>query len=501
MRDVLSGYPRSAGVLLHPTSLPGRGVGELGEGAHRFVDWLAGAGQRLWQVLPLVPVSEGGSPYNGLSALAGNPLLVSPDALVEDGLLEPGEAGGEELPRDRVDYLRVVPWKEGVVRRAWAAFRAGRAPALREEYEAFRERHAAWLEDYALFRALRAAHRGAAWCDWERGVRLREPEALSRARAALEEEVGAHAFGEFLFERQWAALREHAHRRGVRIVGDIPIFVAYDSADVWAHPELFYLDREGRPEVVSGVPPDYFSRTGQRWGNPLYRWDRMRERGFRWWIGRFRRTLELVDVVRVDHFRGFESYWEIPAEEETAIRGEWRPGPGTELFDAVRRELGELPLIAEDLGIITPEVEALRDRLGLPGMRVLQFAFGDEDGGNPHLPANHVENSVAYTGTHDNDTSLGWLRGGATPEERSRLERLLRPGADPHWEMIHLVLASPARFAVVPLQDVLGLGSEARMNTPGVSGGNWEWRLPEGALTDALRERLLRATREAGRTR
>ena len=330
-------------------------------------------------------------------------------------------------------------------------------------------------------------------------MRLRRPRALAQARERLADSVERHALAQFLFDRQWGELRAHAHARGVRIVGDIPIFVAYDSADVWAHPELFFLDEQGRPEVVSGVPPDYFSATGQRWGNPLYRWEVMRERGFRWWIERFRRTLELVDVVRVDHFRGFEAYWEVPAAEETALNGAWRPGPGTALFEAVRRELGDLPLIAEDLGLITPEVEALRDGLGLPGMRVLQFAFGDDDE-NPHLPANYVENSVAYTGTHDNDTSRGWLENGASAGEREGLGRLVRPGTgDEGWEMVRIVLASRARFAIVPLQDVLGLGSEARMNVPGTVDGNWAWRLPAGALTGEAAERLREVTRATHR--
>jgi 4-alpha-glucanotransferase len=501
MPGSLSTCPRSAGVLLHPTSLPGRGVGDLGEAACAFVDWLAGAGQTLWQLLPLVPVSAGGSPYNGLSALAGNPLLVSPEALVREGLLAEDEVGGQDLPAGRVDYPRVLAWKDDLLRRAHAAFRAGRAPGLAPAYEEFRERNAAWLEDYALFRALREENRGASWSEWEEGVRLRRPGAMERARERLAEEVDLNVFRQWMFDREWKALREHAHARGIRIVGDIPIFVAYDSADVWAHRELFTLDEEGKPQVVSGVPPDYFSETGQRWGNPLYRWEVMEADGYRWWVERFRRTLEMVDLVRIDHFRGFESYWEIPAEEETAIHGAWRPGPGAAFFAALRRELGELPLIAEDLGLITREVEALRDELGFPGMRVFQFAFGDDDR-NPHLPQNHVENSVAYTGTHDNDTSLGWLREGASREERARVRRLVGlavADAEAHWEMIRAVFASRARTAIVPLQDVLGLGSEARMNTPGTSEGNWEWRLPGEALTSDLQRRLREITVASGR--
>lgn len=498
MPEPLSAYPRCSGVLLHPTSLPGRGIGDLGEPARRFVDWLADAGQTLWQMLPLVPVDAGGSPYNGLSAMAGSSLLASLEALAADGLLKADEIGGEDLPADRVDFARVFAWKEALLRRAWMAFRAGAALELRGEFDAFRARNAAWLEDYGLFRALRDEHAGAAWTEWEPGVRLREPEALVRARHRLDGGVELHEFRQWIFQRQWSALHDYARARGVRIVGDLPIFVAYDSADVWSHRELFELDPEGRAAGVSGVPPDYFSATGQRWGNPLYRWDVMRADGFRWWTERFRRVLELVDVVRVDHFRGFQAYWEIGAEARTAVEGRWRPGPGEELFRAVRRELGELPLVAEDLGVITPEVEALRDGLELPGMRVLQFGFGDDRADNPHLPGNYPASSIAYTGTHDNDTSLGWL-GGAGEAERARLGALLAPGEEPGWGMIRLVLESRAKLAVVPLQDVLGLGSEGRMNTPGTGAGNWAWRFREGALTPALARRLRELARAAGR--
>ncbi|MET0397264.1 MAG: 4-alpha-glucanotransferase [Longimicrobiaceae bacterium] len=498
MSDPLTALPRCSGVLLHPTSLPGRGIGDLGEPARRFVDWLADAGQTVWQILPLGPVDAAGSPYNGLSAMAGNALLASPEVLVADGLLKPEQVGGEELPADRVDFPGVFAWKEALLRRAWMAFRAGAALELRGEFDAFRARAAGWLEDYALFRALRDENRGAPWSEWEPGVRLREPEALARARHRLDGAVEMHEFRQWIFQRQWSALREYARDRGVRVVGDLPIFVAYDSADVWSHPGLFELDAGGRATGVSGVPPDYFSATGQRWGNPLYRWDVMRADGFRWWTARFRRVLELVDVVRVDHFRGFQSYWRIAAAADSAVDGEWRPGPGGELFAAVRRELGELPLVAEDLGDITPEVEALRDGLGLPGMRVLQFAFGGDDPRNPHLPANYPAGAVAYTGTHDNDTSLGWHRG-AGEAERARLGALLAPGEEPGWGMIRLVMESRAKIAVVPLQDVLGLGSEGRMNTPGTGAGNWAWRFREGALTPELARRLRELARGAGR--
>ncbi|HLL81522.1 MAG TPA: 4-alpha-glucanotransferase, partial [Longimicrobium sp.] len=339
---------------------------------------------------------------------------------------------------------------------------------------------------------------GSPWTIWDRGVRARKPAALRKARKALAEDVERHAFGQFLFDRQWSALRSYATAAGVAIVGDIPIFVAHDSADVWARPELFWLDDEGMPTVVSGVPPDYFSETGQRWGNPLYRWDVMERNGFRWWTERFRRTLEWVDLARIDHFRGFEAYWEVPGEEETALNGTWQPGPGSRLFAAVAEKLGPLPLIAEDLGLITPEVDALRESLGMPGIRVLQFAFGDDDK-NPHLPANYEANTVAYTGTHDNDTSLGWYRG-ASEEDRAGLRRLTdAPERAVHWGMMEVVFQSPAALAVVPLQDVLGLGSEDRMNVPGTSEGNWGWRFRSRDLTPALAERLSKLTHATGR--
>jgi 4-alpha-glucanotransferase len=486
---------RRSGILLHPTSLPGGPIGTLGDEAYRFVDWLKAAGQGLWQVLPLVAVDEGGSPYNGLSAMAGNTFLLDAKRLADDGLIEP-ERDEAALPR-RVDFAAAARRSDDLLRHAHEAFRAGRAPALRDEFDAYAEAQKYWLDDYALFRALRDAQ-GAPWTSWEPGVRARRPAALRKARAEHAIEVERHAFGQFLFDRQWHALRRYANDAGIAIVGDIPIFVSHDSADVWAHPELFYLDEEGTATVVSGVPPDYFSETGQRWGNPLYRWDVMERKGFRWWTERFRRTLEMVDLARIDHFRGFESYWEVPGDEDTALNGTWRPGPGTRLFAAVKRKLGPLPLIAEDLGIITDEVDALREALGMPGMRVLQFAFGDDER-NPHLPANYETNTVAYTGTHDNDTSLGWYRT-ASEGDRAGLRRLTdAPERAVHWGMMEVVFQSPAALAVVPLQDVLGLGSEDRMNIPGTSEGNWGWRFRSGDLTPALAERLHKLTHATGR--
>ncbi len=489
---------RCSGVLLHPTSLPGHGIGTLGSAAHRWVDWLADAGQSLWQVLPVVPVDRGGSPYNGLSAMAGNPLLIDPERLLQLGLVEEATIAEAGLPSQRVDFAAVTEWNDTLLRAAHAAFRAGRAATLRQPFAAFQDRNVAWLSDYTLFVALREHHGGAPWTEWDADIRSRDPRALSHWRVELSDAVQRHAFAQFLFDEQWAELRSHAQRRGVRIVGDIPIFVAMDSADVWAHPELFKLDAAGRPTVVSGVPPDYFSETGQRWGNPLYRWDAMRERGYRWWTERFRRTLELVDIVRIDHFRGFEAAWEIPAEEETALHGEWRPGPGTELFAAVERELGTLPLVAEDLGLITPAVEALRDALGLPGMRVLHFAF-DGEPDNPHRPGNHPERSVVYTGTHDNDTSVGWWEGAEAVVRAAFRNHTATSEAEIQWQVIRAAFESAANIAIVPLQDVLGLGSDGRMNTPGTAAGNWTWRFAEEMLTAELQERLAGLTRATHR--
>lgn len=488
---------RASGILLHPTSLPGRGVGDLGEQAFRFVDWLAAAGQSLWQTLPLVAVNEGGSPYNALSAFAGNPLLISPAELHLHGLLPAEDAAAPpELEDESLDFSAVMRWKERVVGAAYALL--DEDEELQVDFRAFCGREAGWLDDYTLFRALRDAHGGRSWTEWPEPLRRRERDALHEARYDLVEEVRRHAYAQYLFDLQWSAVRRHAHAHGIRIVGDVPIFVAYDSADVWTNPELFELDEELRPTVVSGVPPDYFSKTGQRWGNPLYRWDVLRETGYRWWIDRFRRTLAMVDVVRVDHFRGFESYWEVPAAEETAMHGRWMPGPGRALFDAVSTELGGLPLIAEDLGIITEQVEALRDELELPGMRVLQFAFGGDDPENPHLPRNYVHNAVAYTGTHDNDTVLGWYAD-ADRHERGAVDELTGGGREMHWRLMETVLQSAAGWAVVPLQDVLGLGGQARMNTPGVAEGNWAWRFRDGDLTPELAQRLADLVRNTGR--
>lgn len=487
---------RASGVLLHPTSLDGPGIGDLGSSALHFLDWLVEAGQSYWQILPLVPVDAGGSPYNGLSALAGNPLLLAPEVLEAEGLLTPA-ARASAFPEGHVDFDAVSRWKEEMLRNAYGAFRDGAGGPLAPAFRKFQKRNAAWLPDYSLFRALRHHFGELSWTAWPEGIRLRRESVVQSWRAHLAEEIEQYAFQQFLFDRQWGRVRSHAHARGIRIIGDVPIFVAHDSADVWANPELFQLDPDGAPSVVAGVPPDYFSPTGQRWGNPLYRWDEMRRRGYAWWIERFRRTLEQVDLIRVDHFRGFEAYWEIPADQETAIEGRWVPGPGERIFRVIEEQLGPLPLVAEDLGLITREVHELREALGLPGMRVLQFAF-DGDPQNPHLPENHPVRTVAYTGTHDNDTVVGWwsVLGDA---ERERVRRYLQQHDPTAWDFIAALFASPAELAIIPAQDLLGLGSGARMNTPGKVGQNWSWRLGSERLDSQTAQELRALAAAAGR--
>jgi 4-alpha-glucanotransferase len=489
---------RVSGVLLHVTSLPGRGIGDVGEPAFRWIDWLADAGQSLWQILPLVPVNHGGSPYNGLSAMASNDLLISLESLVGDGLLDAGAIGADGRPRGHLDFEAISRWKEPLLRSAFLRFRDGGDTRLHQELEAYRRRQTDWIEDYALFRAVRDDLDGAPWSRWPTAIRLREPGAIAEWRERLRDRIDEHVFRQFLFDRQWRRLHRYAAERGVAIMGDIPIFVAHDSADVWAHRDMFWLDDRGQPTVVAGVPPDYFSESGQRWGNPLYRWDRMADDGYAWWIERFRRALEHLDMVRLDHFRGFEAYWEIPASEQTALNGRWVPGPREALFHAAERALGPLPIVAEDLGLITPEVDALRERLGIPGMRVLQFAF-DGDPANPHLPANYEENTVAYTGTHDNATTAEWWDDLDPSSRRSVQGSFHVHDRSASRDLAGAVLGSRARMVVVPLQDVLGLGREARMNTPGTLDGNWIWRADAAALDSASAQWLRAITRESGR--
>jgi 4-alpha-glucanotransferase len=503
-------FPRSSGILLHPTSLPGRfGIGDLGDEAYAFIDFLAASGQSLWQVLPLGPTGYGDSPYQCFSAFAGNTLLISPTRLVEQGLLAADDLSRAPRFPMRIDFGRVIEYKRDLLERAFDNFKITNDRTLRHEFYKFCHESGWWLEDYALFRALKAAHGGVSWIDWEPQFVRRDESALGAARDALREKIEAEKFYQYLFFSQWWALKAYCREHGIKIIGDAPIFVAYDSADVWSHPEMFKLDRDGRPIVVAGVPPDYFSRTGQLWGNPIYNWDAMRAMGFRWWIDRLRATFEIVDILRIDHFRGFAACWEIPGGDDTAERGQWIEVPGRELFITLRNTLGELPIIAEDLGIITPDVEALRDDFGFPGMRILQFAFRG-DSRNQDLPHNHIRNCVAYTGTHDNDTTVGWFHSkpgkGSTRDadqiERERayvLKYLKSGGREIHWDMIRATWASVANTAIVPLQDVLGLASRARMNLPATQRGNWQWRFRREALTKKVCERLRGITELYGR--
>jgi 4-alpha-glucanotransferase len=490
---------RRAGILLHPTSLPSRfGIGDLGPAAFEFVDYLNRAGQSLWQVLPLGPTGFGDSPYASPSAFAGNPLLIAPEPLLADGLLTEDELRDlAALPAEQVDFGRLQPLKHHALE---LAFERGR-DRLRPALESFRGAHADWLDDYALFSALRDEI-GTAWTDWDPPLRARDPVALAAARERLATRVAYHEFGQYLFLTQWTALRDRARQLGIAIMGDIPVFVAHDSADVWAHQHLFKLDDNGQPVVVAGVPPDYFSAVGQLWGNPLYDWEAMAAEGYAWWIARVKHLLELVDLVRIDHFRGFEAAWEVPAQATTAIHGEWVRGPGEAVFTAIGNALGggQPPVVAEDLGLITDEVRALLKATRFPGMKVLQFAFG---GGadNPYLPHNYLDpNCVVYTGTHDNDTTRGWLTT-ASEHEREHLARYLGPER-PHTaeELMRLALRSTANTAIVPLQDVLDLGSEARVNTPGAPQGNWAWRLRADQFDPSRADCLAEMTLTYGRT-
>ena len=511
-------FPRSSGLLLHPTSLPGAyGIGDLGPCAFEFIDRLAEAGQGIWQVLPLGPTGFGDSPYQSFSAFAGNPLLVSLDRLIADGLLAASDAGDpRQFEPGNVDYGAVMRHRAAIWPRLLDRFERAAPPATRERFERFCAAQAVWLDDFALFMAVKAAHGDVAWTSWESDIAHRDPAAVERWRTASAREIRLHMLTQFLFFEQWQEVRDACHARSIVIMGDLPIFAAHDSADVWAWREFFRLDDDGRPVVMAGVPPDYFSATGQLWGNPHYRWDVLEALGYPWWIERFRVLLRLVDRVRIDHFRGFEAAWEVPGNALTAMNGEWVRGPGSAFFEAIRTalNLSPLPFVAENLGVITPEVEALRGRFGMPGMAILQFAFGTDPQAPDFKPHNYPRNRVVYTGTHDNDTTVGWWTGepghstrsaADIENEREYTARYLDLGdRQIHWEFIRTVLASVADTAIVPAQDLLGLGSSARMNRPGTMGGNWRWRLLPGQLTPDVMRKLgvLAETYErTGRTR
>lgn len=496
---------RSSGVLLHPTSLPGPyGIGELGAQARHFIDWLAHAGQKYWQVMPLGPTGYGDSPYQAFSAFAGNPYLIDLTTLKDEGLLT--EADFVAMPPFdpyKVDFGTQFVWRNQMLDRAYAKFAFDGQSDLKADFDKFKREEADWLDDYALFMALKTAHGGLPWNAWEAGTRDRDPQALAAAKERLAGAIDRVQFVQFLFFRQWRAIREYARERGVEVIGDIPIFVAMDSSDAWANRDQFFFDDLGQPTVVAGVPPDYFSETGQLWGNPLYNWKKMQEDGFKWWIERFQGSLKLYDIIRIDHFRGFAAYWEIPFPAETAIQGQWVPALGHEMFAAVREVLGVLPIIAEDLGVITPDVEKLRDDFEFPGMAVLQFAFGGGDFSvNDFLPENLRVNQVVYTGTHDNDTSRGWW---ANADESEKHNFRVYTHSDPTEEsfagqLMRLAFESRAALAVVPLQDVLNLGTEARMNLPGTTGDhNWTWRYNPALLLPSLADSLRTLTEQTGR--
>jgi 4-alpha-glucanotransferase len=501
---------RGSGVLAHITSLPSRfGIGDLGPEAFRFADFLAAAGQSYWQILPLNPTDPeyDNSPYHSLSAFAFSTLLISPEALVAGGLCReedlPDLAGGSE---DVSDYVRSAAAKVKVFRVAYETFRSRPSDG---RFERFCAENAHWLDDFARFRAIKTHFGGRAWSEWPVEIMERRPGALRDLEGRLRREIDEVKFLQYVFFEQWSALRGYCRERGIDIIGDMPIYVDYDSADVWTNPEIFKLDEKKRPLAVAGVPPDYFSETGQLWGNPLYRWDALARTGYAWWIDRFRAVLALVDLVRLDHFRGFEAYWEVPGDAETAIAGRWVKGPGAALFEALRDALGELPIVAENLGVITPEVEALREGFGFPGMAVLQFAFGSDAQANDFLPHNYPRNKVVYTGTHDNDTVVGWWTAGvgnstrtAADVEKEHDRALAYCGGDGreiHWDFVRTLFVSVADTAIVPLQDVLGEGTSARMNLPGRPQGNWRWRFAASALTPQIRTRLRALTEGSGR--
>jgi 4-alpha-glucanotransferase len=495
-------FNRSSGLLLHPTSLPSpHGIGDLGSAAYDFVKFLADRDQQFWQVLPLGPTGYGNSPYMCYSAMAGNPLLISLEVLQQEGwLTEADLAELPDFPAHWVDFDRVVAAKIPLLQRAATNFKSNSTPKDQQQFQQFCYRSAAWLDDYALFRALKDAHHGAAWNAWEPALAQRHPAEIAQQQKELAAEIFVHKYQQFEFFRQWSKLKQAANLEGIQIIGDIPIYVAHDSADVWATPQYFQLDPEtGAPEFMAGVPPDYFSPTGQLWGNPIYDWEALAEDGFQWWIDRFRNLLACVDLIRVDHFRGFQAYWQVPKGEETAEQGEWVEGPGASLFEQIAQGLGQLPILAEDLGDISPEVLVLRDQFEFPGMKVLQFAFG---GGadNPFLPFNHVRNCVVYTGTHDNDTTQGWFNQ-LTDQERERVVDYLGCLSPQgiHWDLIRLAFGSIANQAILPMQDLLGLDTRARMNFPGKPEGNWAWRYLPADLNSEMGDRLQHYTHLYGR--
>ena len=495
---------RASGVLLHPTSLPSRfGIGDLGKTAYQFIDFLADSDQQLWQILPIGPTGFGNSPYLSYSALAGNPLLISPESLEKEGWLKAEEL--ENLPKfplDRVDFDRVIATKVPLLKLASDRFKIQASTKQLDEFQLFCDRHNDWLNDYALFMAIKEANNDSAWYQWDKAIASRQPKAMAQWSSRLQDEIFFHQFVQYQFFSQWTKLKKYANRKGISIFGDIPIYVAHDSVDVWAHREIFYLDKKtGEAALMAGVPPDYFSATGQLWGNPVYNWEELEKTNFHWWIRRVEGILEYVDIIRIDHFRGFQAFWAVPQGEKTAIKGKWLEAPGEKFFQLLKQDLGQLPIVAEDLGVITPEVEALRDKFSFPGMKVLHFAF-DSDRANGFLPFNFTNrNCIVYSGTHDNDTTVGWFYQ-RSPEAQARvvdyLGCLCEDGI--HWALIRLAMSSVANISVFPFQDILGLGSDAKMNTPSQPEGNWEWRCRQEAFNQELSGRLKYLTYLYGRT-
>lgn len=468
---------RSAGVLLHITSLPGpHGIGDFGPDAYRFVDWMVDAGQTLWQWLPTTPIGPGDSPYQSVSAFAGSPLMVALEPLVASGWLAPIQSPEVGFSAEQVDFPRVTHWRMQRLREAHSGFNASADESSRQSLTQWAHSQAYWLDDYVLFMALETSFQGEPWWKWPEELRLRKPAAMKQARSDLAREIHFWTFVQWCFDSQLKAVKDYANRKGVCIIGDLPIFIAHHSADCWSRPDLYFLDDQHMPTVVAGVPPDDLGPQGQRWGNPLYRWDKMAKENYAWWTQRVRRAMEQADIIRIDHFRGFAGYWEIPASSETAMLGQWVTGPGLGLFEAIRHALGDLPIIAEDLGLITPDVLELRDACGFPGMKILQFGFGG-DGSHEFLPHNYTPNCVVYTGTHDNDTALGWWHSASVRDRAYASAYLAAWDHDIHWGMIRACCNSVAAMAVFPLQDVLGLDGTHRMNVPGTGSGNWTWRL------------------------
>jgi 4-alpha-glucanotransferase len=499
--ESLTNLARKGGILVHPTSFPGPyGIGDLGPCAYQFIDFLAEAGQTLWQVLPLGPTGYGDSPYQSFSSFAGQPLIISPELLGDMGLLTKQELELVEWDPVKIDFGPVIEYKMGLLRKAYKHFSKIKNQELIDEFEAFCLKQQEWLEDYALFMAVKDAHDGVMWCQWLPEIAFPTQEVLKKWRNKLHSEVRYYSFVQFIFFLQWYKLKFYANEKGISIIGDIPIFAAFDSADVWGNKELFYLDKEGYPVVVAGVPPDYFSETGQLWGNPLYDWEAHKAQDFSWWVQRVKASLNLVDYLRIDHFRGFEAYYAIPYGAENAVHGEWRKGPYKDLFYAIQKELGEeLPIIAEDLGVITPEVIELRDHFNLPGMKILQFGFDNTDE-NPFLPHHYVARTVCYTGTHDNDTTLGWYLKASKDCQKKVRQYMNTNRSKVAWDFIRTCYGSVSEMAIVPLQDVLGLDSTARMNAPGTTMNNWQWRYIPELLDMELARKLYDTSVLYGRT-